>query len=84
MSEYQPDKTGTHFMYVMEAEKDSPIDKCSDRISAKVHSKEECEELIAVLKKLGFALKVSRVASTQIIEDKFPSDEGEEEDGEEE
>ncbi len=74
MSEYQPDKTGTHLMYVMEAQKNSPIDKCSDRLSAKVHSKEECDEIVAVLKKLGFSLQVSRVSSTQIIDEEFPQD----------
>lgn len=80
MSEYKPDETKTHLMYVIEARKNSPHDKCHDAVSAKVHSKEECEELVAYLKKLGYLLQVSRASSTLIVDDPFPEADDEDED----
>jgi len=78
MSDYKPDKTGTHLMYVLEAQKNSPIDKCLDSFTGKIHSKEECEAIVEALRKLGFRLQVSRVSSTQVIDEEFPGDEDEE------
>lgn len=75
---YKPDKTHAHLMYVLEARKNSPIDDCMDHISGKVHSKDECEELIKVLKKLGYSLQVARNNTTYVIDEPFPG-EGEEE-----
>lgn len=77
MSEYRPDETATHLMYVIDAQKNSPIDKCIDQLSGKVHSKEECDAIVEVLKKLGYRLRVSRVNSTYIIDEEFPEDEDE-------
>jgi hypothetical protein len=78
MSEYQPDKMETHLMYIIEAGKNSPHDKCLDRITGKVHSRDECEALIAFLKNLGYRLQVNRVNSTQIVDDEMPGEEDEE------
>lgn len=75
MSKYKPDQTETHLMYVIDARKNSPIDKCTDQFSGKVHSKDECDAIIEVLKRLGYLLQVSRVNSTYIIDDTFPDDE---------
>lgn len=78
MSEYKPDETKSHLMYVIEARKNSPHDKCLDQLTGKVHSKEECEELVAYLKKLGYLLQVSRASSTLIVDDPFPDEDEDE------
>jgi hypothetical protein len=75
MSEYKPDETKTHLMYIIEARKNSPHDKCLDQFSGKVHSKDECEQLIASLKKLGYRLQVSRVSSTDVLDEEMPGEE---------
>ena len=67
MSEYKPDETKSHLMYVIEARKNSPHDKCLDQVTAKVHSKEECDQLVAYLKKGGYLLQVNRASSTLIV-----------------
>lgn len=77
MSGYKPDETKTHLMYIIEARKNSPHDKCLDMFSGKVHSKDECEQLIASLKKLGYRLQVSRVSSTDVIDEAMPGEEDE-------
>lgn len=77
MSGYRPDETNTHLMYIIEARKDSPHDKCLDMFSGKVHSKDECEQIIASLKKLGYRLQVSRVSSTDVIDESMPGEEDE-------
>jgi hypothetical protein len=79
MSEYKPDETKSHLMYVIEARKNSPHDKCLDQVTAKVHSKEECDQLVAYLKKGGYLLQVNRASSTLIVDDPFPEDDDEEE-----
>jgi hypothetical protein len=79
MSGYKPDETKSHLMYVIEARKNSPHDKCLDVFSGKVHSREECEDLVAYLKKLGYLLQVTRASSTLIVDDPFPDDEDEDE-----
>jgi hypothetical protein len=75
MSEYKPDETKTHLMYIIEARKNSPHDKCLDQFSGKVRSKDECEQLIASLKKLGYRLQVSRVSSTDVLDEEMPGEE---------
>lgn len=79
MSEYRPDETKSHLMYVIEARKNSPHDKCLDIITGKVHSREECDVLIAALKGMGYLLQVNRASSTLIVDDPFPDDEDEDE-----
>lgn len=77
MSGYKPDETDAHLMYVIDARKNSPSDDCVDQFSGKVHSREECDAMVEILKKLGYLLKVSRVNSTYLVDDPFP---GEDED----
>lgn len=79
VSDYKPDETKSHLMYVIEARKNSPHDKCLDMFTGKVHSREECDDLVAFLRKLGYLLQVSRASSTLIVDDPFPSEEDEEE-----
>lgn len=81
MSEYKPDETKSHLMYVIEARKNSPHDKCLDMVTGKVHSREECEALVAYLKQAGYLLQVNRASSTLIVDDPFPDDD-DEDDGE--
>lgn len=81
MSEYQPDKMKMHLMYIIEARKDSLHDKCLDQFSGKVHSKDECDAVIETLKKLGYFLQVTRVSSTEILDEDLPKDEDEGNDG---
>ena len=74
MNEYQPDKTKTHLMYIIEARKKSTHDRCHDEFSGKVHSKEECDAMVATMKQLGYFLQVSRVSSTDILDEDLPKD----------
>jgi hypothetical protein len=62
-------------MYVIDARKNSSTDDCVDQFSGKVHSKDDCDALVEVLKKLGYLLQVSRVNSTHLIDDPFPGEE---------
>lgn len=77
MSGYKPDETKTHLMYLIEASKNSSHEKCYDEFSGKVHSKEEVDELIASLKKLGYRLQVRRVSTTYVIDEELPDEEQE-------
>ena len=76
MNEYQPDQMKTHIMYIIEARKDSTHEKCLDQFTGKVHSKEDCDAVIATLKQLGYFLQVTRVSSTDILDEDMPGDEG--------
>lgn len=78
VSEYKPDETKTHLLYSIEARKNSPHDKCFDVVAAKVHSKNECDELVAFLKKQGYFLQVDRASNTSILDEEMPEDEKEE------
>jgi hypothetical protein len=78
MSEYKPDETKTHLMYHIEGRKDSAHDKCFDMVVAKVHSKGECDELIAFLKKQGYFLQVDRSSNMSIMDEDMPGDDKEE------
>lgn len=74
MNEYQPDKMNTHLMYVIEARKKSAHERCNDEFTGKVHSKEDCDAIIASLRKLGYVFQVSRVSNTDILDEELPKD----------
>lgn len=79
MSEYKPDETKTHLMYNIQGRKNSPHDKCFDMVIAKLHSKTECDELVAFLKKLGYFLQVDRTSNMSILDEDMPGEDEEEE-----
>lgn len=74
MTGYNPDKSATHQSYSIDAEKRSPHDGCFDGGHFKVHSKEDLDALVEVLHKLGYALQVTRITGTDILDEPFPSD----------
>ncbi len=75
MNKYNPDKTGTHQNYSINAEKKAHDDgSCFDGGHFKVHKKEDMEALVEMLRKLGFSLQVMRNTETDIIDEIFPSE----------
>jgi len=79
--EYDPDKTDVHQAYDIRGEKKVPEEKdCFDHVRAKIHSKEDMDALVKTFRRLGFSIQVDRLTTAEMVSEKFPSEE-EEEDG---
>lgn len=72
---YRPDKTFVHLCYHFEAQRVNVNASCIDKLSGKVHTREDFENMVRMLKKLGFKVKASRDTNTTVISEKFPTEE---------
>lgn len=83
---YKSDESSVHQDFIITAEKKSPevwAARCFDTASIKVHTKQEAQRLVDVLKGFGFAVQLDRRTRAILQKDIFPSEEEEEEEEEE-
>lgn len=76
------EETVYHQKFGLQAEKKSPDnDGCFDHMSGAFHKKNECEKMMAFLKSMGFAVRMTRITKAFIVDETFPSEECDEEQG---
>lgn len=75
MTQYRPDKSDAHQRYKIQVEKKAHTDNdCLDHGQTIVHSKADLDNLVKLFRELGFAIHVSRITETTMIDEEFPSD----------
>lgn len=76
---YEPDRTDAHQRYNVVGEKKTVRElDCYDTARFKVHTKQDMQKAVNMLRRMGFAVQVTRLTETTMVDEEFPSEKGEE------